>query len=30
MEQCHINNLKRFSDEVRKSVEQTRPPPAPN
>ena len=24
------DNSKRFSDEVRKSVEQTRPPPAPN
>ena len=30
MEQRHINNLKRFADEVSQSVEQTRPPPVPN
>ena len=30
MKQRHINNLRRFADEVRISVEQTRPPPAPN
>ena len=30
MERRHINNLKRFADEVRISVGQTQPPPAPN
>ena len=30
MEQRHINNLRRFADEVRISVEQAQPPPAPN
>ena len=30
MEQRHIDNLQRFADEARRSVEQTRPPPAPN
>ena len=30
MEQRHVNNLKRFADEVSESVEQTQPPPAPN
>ena len=30
MEQRHVKNLERFAEEVRKSVEQTQPPPAPN